>query len=97
MSGSSSPCARLEKILDKCISQAPKRGCAEAISAVAKCRGSKVCNKSCQEEYTEWTSCHGSMMSVARYTHSDGKIYKNCHPFLAALSECDSGWRWKLE
>ena len=98
MSGSSSSaCARVEKNLDKCISQAPKRGCAEAMSAVATCRGARVCAKPCGEEYKRWVSCHGSMMSVSRYTDSDGKTYKTCQTFLSNFAACDSGWRWKIE
>ena len=92
---SASRCARVEKKLDKCIKDAPKRGCAEVMAAVAQCRGSKL--KSCQEEYNQWSSCQGSMMSVSRYTAPDGKTYKSCLPFLSKLAACDSGWRWKLE
>ena len=34
---SNSSCSRVEKKLDKCIKDAPKRGCAEAMAAVAQC------------------------------------------------------------
>ena len=94
---SSSPCARVEKNLDKCIAKAPKRGCSEAMSAVAICRGAKVCSKSCGEEYKRWSLCHGSMMSVARYTDSDGNTYKTCQKFLSDFAACDNGWQWKIE
>ena len=95
---STSPCARVEKNLDKCISKAPKRGCAEAMALVAQCRGSKVCAKPCSEEYNRWSMCHGSMMSVARYTNpEDGKTYRSCLSFLTSFASCDAGWRWKLE
>ena len=94
---SNSSCSRVEKKLDKCIKDAPTRGCAEAMAAVVQCRGSKICAKSCGEEYNRWFLCHGSMMSVARYTAPDGKIYKNCLSFLSDFAECDAGWRWKLE
>ena len=90
-------CGRLEKKLDSCISKTPKRGCAEAMAAVAECRGTKICSKSCGDEYKMWFMCHGSMMSVASYKGPDGKTYKSCNSFLSNFAACDSGWRWNLE
>ena len=93
---SNSSCARVEKKLDKCIEEAPKRGCAEAIAAVALCRGSKVCAKSCAEENKRYSLCHASMTSVERYHDPNGKTFKSCASFLSDLAACDEGWRWKL-
>ena len=90
-------CARVEKALDKCISKAPKRGCAEAMASVAECRGVKICADSCGEEYKRWQACHGSMMSVASYRDPNGQVHKSCISFLSDFAKCDSGWRWKIE
>lgn len=98
---STSPCARVEIKLDKCIEQlsnckVTKRGCPEAMAAVAQCRGSRVCAEICAEEYNRWSLCHRSMTSIASYTDSNGKTFKNCDSFLSDLAACDEGWRWKL-
>ena len=92
-----SKCARVEKKFAKCLKDAPNRGCAEVMSDVVECRGSKICKDSCGEEYRRWRLCHKSMMSVARYRDENGRLYNSCLDFVSSFVKCDAGWQWPIE
>ena len=88
-------CSRLEKILDKCVQKAPKRGCYEKLAKVIDCRGIKICKGQCADEHARWKACHSSVMSVGSYADPDtGSPVRDCAAFVSAFARCDPGWRW---